>query len=116
MKADASPVFRLGWGADFPDPHNFMDLFLTKSGNNHTKWGNPKYDSLVQQGSSELNPKKRVSIYNQAQKIMLEQDAAIVPLFNESLNWLVSDRVKGFNLDSMGRLYLKRYSMNENAL
>lgn len=116
MKADAAPVFRLGWGADFPDPHNFMDLFLTKSGNNHTRWGNEKYDNLVRQASAELNPKKRVSIYNQAQKIMLEQDAAIVPLFNESLNWLVSERVKDFQLDSMGRLYLKRYSMNQMNL
>jgi oligopeptide transport system substrate-binding protein len=93
-----------------------MDLFLSKSGNNHTKWGNTRYDSLIQEGSAELNQTKRVSIYNQAQKIMLEQDAAIVPLFNESLNWLISDRVRDFKLDSMGSLYLKRYSMNESPL
>ena len=38
------PVFRLGWGADFPDPDNFMNLFTSYSENNHTGWANPHYD------------------------------------------------------------------------
>lgn len=111
LRTDAPPVFRLGWGADFPDPHNFMDLFLTKSGNNNTRWGNKNYDELIAKGSAERDEKKRSAIYDKAQKILLEESAAIVPLFNESITYLRQPRVKNFQVDGMGNLFIKNYSL-----
>ncbi|NIO08257.1 MAG: peptide ABC transporter substrate-binding protein, partial [Deltaproteobacteria bacterium] len=29
LQRDPPPVFRLGWGADYPDPNNFMNLFTS---------------------------------------------------------------------------------------
>jgi oligopeptide transport system substrate-binding protein len=111
LRTDAPPVFRLGWGADFPDPHNFMDLFLTKSGNNNTRWGDKRYDELISKGSAERDAKKRSEIYDRAQKILLEEQAAIVPLFNESITYLKQTRVKDFHVDGMGNLFIKNYSL-----
>jgi oligopeptide transport system substrate-binding protein len=74
-------LFRLGWGADFPDPHNFMDLFTSQSGNNHTGFANKRYDELIMLASEELNEEKRIQLYNEAQKILLEEEVAIIPLF-----------------------------------
>ncbi|OGW23541.1 MAG: oligopeptide-binding protein oppA, partial [Nitrospinae bacterium RIFCSPLOWO2_12_FULL_47_7] len=59
LKMDTPHIFRLGWGADFPDPDNFMNLFTSASGNNHLHWSNPQYDELVAQGAAEHNPAKR---------------------------------------------------------
>ncbi len=74
-------LFRLGWGADFPDPHNFMDLFTSQSGNNHTNFANKRYDELIILASQELNEEKRIKLYDEAQKILLEEEVAIIPLF-----------------------------------
>jgi len=113
MKVDSAPVFRFGWGADFPDPHNFMDMFLSKGGNNHTSWGSQEYDNLINKAAAEQDSKKRAALYDQAQKILLEKDAVIVPLFQENVNFLLSDRVKNFYLDALSSLFVRHYSLAE---
>lgn len=104
LRADAPPLFRHGWGADFPDPDNFMNMFTSYSGNNFTKWKNSKYDSLVEQAAAEASPSKRVKLYDQTQKILTEEDVAIVPIFIDAINILVSPKVKGLKIDSLGLL------------
>ncbi|GIT64820.1 MAG: hypothetical protein Ct9H300mP23_04470 [Nitrospinota bacterium] len=47
IRSRSPQIFRLGWGADFPDPDNFMNLFITTSGNNRLRWANQHYDQLV---------------------------------------------------------------------
>ena len=63
-------IFRLGWGADYPDPDNFMKLFTANSGNNHTRWKNKKYDQLLELAARELDTRKRAKLYDEAQKIL----------------------------------------------
>lgn len=74
-------LFRLGWGADFPDPHNFMDLFTSNSGNNHTGFADEEYDRIISIASQTHDETKRQELYTRAQKILLEEKVAIVPLF-----------------------------------
>jgi len=81
LRDDPPPLFRLGWGADFPDPDNFMNLFTSYSGNNHTGWKNGRFDELIARGAAEADPKKRQAIYDEAQKLLLEEEAVIIPLF-----------------------------------
>ncbi len=40
-------VCRAGWVADYNDPNTFLDMWVTKGGNNNTGWGDPFYDRLV---------------------------------------------------------------------
>ena len=108
LKTDTPVLFRLGWGADYPDPDNFMVLFTTDSGNNNTHWGNPRYDDLIARGSVERNLQKRQRIYDEAQQILVEKDAVIMPLFVASQNLLVKPYVDGLELNSMELLYLKK--------
>ncbi len=108
LKVDPPPIFRLGWGADFPDPDNFMNLFTSSSGNNHLRWENSTYDQLIQQGAAEQNLQLRKSIYDQAQKILTEKDAPIISLFTTAQNMLVKPYVKGLETNAMELLYLKK--------
>ncbi len=111
LRSDAPEVFRLGWGADYPDANNFMDLFYGKSGNNHTRWSNANFENFVKKAGAELDPKKRQAHFDQAQKVLLEDDVAIAPIFQENINYLLSDRVKSFYLDAMSNLFVRHYSM-----
>ena len=102
------PVYRLGWGADFPDPDNFMNLFTSYSANNHTGWRNPRYDALVERAAREREPARRQALYDEAQRILCEKDLPIAPLFVEAVNAVIAPRVKGLELNAMDILFLER--------
>ncbi|HLD73650.1 MAG TPA: peptide ABC transporter substrate-binding protein [Bdellovibrionota bacterium] len=110
---DPPQMFRLGWGADFPDPDNFLRLFTSNSGNNNTRWGSPEYDRLVLGAAAEQDLTKRLKLYKKAQEILLEEGVAIVPLFVSSLNYLVKPHVKGLWMNSMERFILKKISLEK---
>jgi len=108
LQVDPPQLFRLGWGADFPDPDNFMNLFLSTSGNNHLGFNNPRYDALVQRGPTLADPAKRQALYDEAQRILTEEAAAIIPLFFSAQNLLIKPYVEGLEANAMELLYLKR--------
>src|SRR5262249_9628075 len=111
---DTPQIFRLGWGADYPDPDNFMALFTADSGNNRTHWGNPTYDELVAKGAIETDPDQRRKIYDQAQRILTEQDVPIMPLFIQQQNLRIKPYVRGLKLNAMELLYLKQARLNRS--
>ena len=74
-------AFSLGWQADYPDPHTFVDvLFRTGSSINNTNYSNPEVDALLEQANVEADPVRRVKLYQQAEEIIVE-DAAWLPLW-----------------------------------
>ena len=114
LQNDPPHIFRLGWGADYPDPDNFMKLFTALSGNNHTRWKNSRYDQLLEQAAREMNQQKRVRLYNEAQKILCEVDTAIVPLFTTAESTVLNPRYTGLEYTSMGRLVLRHLRLKES--
>jgi oligopeptide transport system substrate-binding protein len=108
LRSDAPGLFRHGWGADFPDPDNFMNMFTSYSGNNFTKWKSEEYDSMTELAASEASPQKRIALYNKLQKNLTEENAVIVPIFIDAINILVSPSVKGLQIDSLGLLKINK--------
>ena len=107
LQTDPPPLFRLGWGADYPDPDNFMNLFTSTSGNNRTRWNNDRYDELIRSASADPDPIRRQKAYDDAQRILLETDAAIMPLFVATQNWLIKPYVRGLRINALELLELK---------
>jgi oligopeptide transport system substrate-binding protein len=107
LQTDPFPVFRSGWGADYPDPDNFMKLFTSNSGNNHGRWKNRRYDELLERAARELDPKKRAQVYDDAQKLLTETDAAIVPLYWKAEATVLNPRFTGLEYNSMARMDLR---------
>ncbi len=103
-------IWRLGWQADFADPDNFMSQFLSDSGNNWTRWANPRFDQLVTEASAEPDVTKRVALYDEAQRILTEQDVPVICLYSRAKNELVSPRVAGYEPNPMDLIDLARVS------
>jgi oligopeptide transport system substrate-binding protein len=40
-------IARFGWIGDYRDPNTFLDMWITKGGNNQTGWGDPFFDRLI---------------------------------------------------------------------
>jgi oligopeptide transport system substrate-binding protein len=114
LQTDAPAMFRLGWGADFPDPDNFMNLFISTSGNNRLGWSNANYDELVAKGPVIRDLEKRQALYDRAQKILTETDAAMIPLFIQVQNMLIKPHVKEHKMNSMELFYIKRIRLEES--
>ncbi len=108
-------IHRAGWGADFPDPHNFMSLFTCNSGNNRTGWCNPEYDALVEEAAAETDPEKRVIFYNQAQKILTETDSPIAPFYITTQQNLIKPHVIGLVPNPLDMVLFKNVSIKEEA-
>ena len=108
LDLDPPQIFRLGWGADFPDPDNFMNLFIKTSGNNRLRWANQHYDELVARGSTLKNPQDRKKVYDEAQALLTEIEVPMIPLFVSAQNLLVKPYIRGLKTNAMELLYLKR--------
>ncbi len=108
LREDTPQVFRLGWGADYPDPDNFMNLFTSTSGNNNTHWGNAEYDRFISDAASEGDPSKRLALYDAAQRILTETDVPIMPLFFAAQNLLISPEIEGLEVNAMDLIHLKK--------
>lgn len=101
-----------GWGPDYLDPMTFSDLWLTGGGNNKMNYSNPKYDDLVKKAQIELanTPVEYYEALAEAEKVLLEEDAAIVPIYQRASNLLVSEKVEGFTYNLVGPEYSYKWA------
>lgn len=74
-------IARSSWVGDYNDPNTFLDCFVTGRGNNRTGWSNPQYDALLKQANETLDAKKRFGLMQQAEKILVEKELPILPLY-----------------------------------
>lgn len=88
-------VARAGWSGDYADPHNFLDLHVTGAGNNHTGWGDEKYDALIRQAAGTPQSVERFKLYDKAEAILL-RDMPVIPIYWYTQNYLLAPSVKGW--------------------
>lgn len=107
VQTNPSNIFRLGWLADYPDPDNFLNLMTSYSENNHTRWGDKKYDKLIETATTITDKEKRRDIYKQAQEILVEKDVPVLPIYSMVGQYFVGPRVKNYPINPMQKQLLK---------
>lgn len=88
-------LLRAGWIGDYVDPHVFLDLWHSTSGNNTTGWANPDYDRLLEASLRAKNNEGRYAIYQQLDQILVEELPAI-PLYYYNRVHLVSPKLRNW--------------------
>jgi oligopeptide transport system substrate-binding protein len=111
LHRDPPPIFRGTWGADYPDPETFMNLFTTHNGNNWTKFADPKYDAMIDKASGEQDPKKRAQMYDVADQYLCNEKVPIVPVFLATQNLMIKPWVKGLKFNALDIQFLKECSI-----
>ena len=85
------------WSADWPYPDNWLpEHFSSKGSFNVYQYSNPKVDDLVKKALAETDAKKALSLFDQVHKIVVDEDAVVVPVYNREAFVLVKPRVKSF--------------------
>jgi len=101
-------VARAGWTADYNDPMTFLDMWVTGGGNNDTGYANPAYDKLINDAKASSDLAARQDMFAQAEKLMVEQDMILIPLYYYTNNSLTKEYLKGVTLDFSGAIDLTR--------
>jgi peptide/nickel transport system substrate-binding protein/oligopeptide transport system substrate-binding protein len=99
-------MYRYRWDADFPDPDTFLfTLFHSQSTGNYANYSNPEVDRLLEQARSEGDYLKRIQLYRQAEKQIME-DAPVVNLVYYTFETLFQPYVQGIALNALGERYI----------
>ena len=84
--ADNPPgIFRMGWGADYNDPDNFLrEVLHSDSELNYGRFSNEAFNDLVELAAESNDPFERMNLYLQAERILVEEEAAVIPLYHST--------------------------------
>jgi peptide/nickel transport system substrate-binding protein len=94
----------VGWLNQVDPDRSFYAPFHTDGGSNYGKYSNPQVDSLIDKGRSTMDQKERASIYQQAAKIVTDEVAYDVLLYQGYIA-MYNKNLTGFTLNPSGSLY-----------
>lgn len=87
---------RSSWIGDYNDPNTFFDMWVTNGGNNRTGWSSKPYDALLRQAAEEANRDQRMALFQQMERILVEQELPILPLYIYVNQGLLAEHVMGW--------------------
>lgn len=99
-----------GWSADYPDPNNFLRDSRAIALLRHVGWHNQRFELLVAQAASTTDRAKRMAMYREVDRILVDDDAVIYPITyhgNEGNIELVKPWVKDLKPNHLGDVLYK---------
>jgi peptide/nickel transport system substrate-binding protein len=113
----ADHAFGLVWWPTLATPYDYMwSIFDTQAqGSAGYNWGyysNPQIDKLLDAGSTEPDEKKRLDLYAQAQKLLVEESPALF-IYEKNYRLPMSDKLKGFVFNGMQTETLDFYALHK---
>jgi oligopeptide transport system substrate-binding protein len=96
------------WGADFPDPSNFFDVFRSGAPTNRPGWSNAQYDEWIKQARHEADHRKRMELYQKAERLLLIEETVIYPLFYPKTAVLLNERIQSLKISPLNYLFFDK--------
>jgi len=89
------------WGPDYGDPQTYMDLYVSyNESNNSGRYNSPTYDKLVQDAEATTDPSERWELFKQAEKVLVQDDFGIVPVFQAGGAMIIRPTISGIQFHS----------------
>jgi len=79
------PFHTGNWGFRPSIDETFMAAYHSNATGNESNWRNPALDSLIDSARGERDSAQRKQLYQQAQQLMLDEGAVIIPYFKPTL-------------------------------
>ena len=99
-------MYRYALHADIPDPEDFLpDLVGTDMSHNFTGYGSMEVDSILKKARTQIDPVKRMSLYREAERRVLE-DPPLIPVIFLSTQVVFQPNVRNIDLPATGTPYL----------
>ncbi len=99
QQEDAAQIHRAGWCYDYPDANSYLyDVFRTGASANYPNFSNEEFDAIVDEARTLSDPAERLAMYVRAEQILVEEVAAIAPIYWHTTRQIVSaDVVRTFS-------------------
>jgi ABC-type oligopeptide transport system substrate-binding subunit len=92
------------WGADFPDPYDWLALNLTSNAsNNNGHWSNPSFDQTIAQAET-VTGNDRIALYNKAEQIAIS-DVGWLPIDHQASAAVIPSYLHGVTLNGNGLFF-----------
>lgn len=101
------------WGPDYSDPMTYLDMWLKDGSANRMDYHNPKLDALVAEARVETDLSKRYQMMLDIEKILLEEDAAIAPLYQEGESILIRSKINDLLVHPTGAEFSYKWASIE---
>jgi ABC-type oligopeptide transport system substrate-binding subunit/tetratricopeptide (TPR) repeat protein len=78
---DPAHLTLIAWLADYPDPDALLRVLLhSTEGINPPRWHNARFDALVEEAARVADQTRRMELYQEADRILVAEEAVIMPL------------------------------------
>ncbi len=105
-------LYEYGWIADYPHPHNFLDvLFHSSSIDNRGGYNNAEVDGFLEQARVEQDEAVGFDLYRQINQLLVD-DVAAIPLYFSRTHFLVQSDVSRFPLSAQGIIELRLITLD----
>jgi len=88
-------VWPLTWDSDYPDEHNWVhEVFHAEEGINWPRATRSGFEELTEAASAETDPEKRQELYREAERILVEEETRIAPIYHGTSAFLIKPWVR----------------------
>lgn len=100
------------WGPDYQDPMTFLESSVS---GNRMNYSSPTFDQLIEEATTKYanDPETRWQTLIKAEKVLVEEDAALIPLYQEARSQLIRPGVKGIQYHNFGATSTYKYAYKE---
>jgi len=96
MSSTDYDICRSIWIADYNDPNNFLDMFLSNSGNNRTGWKSERYDNWIARANGITDLKERAEVFRDAETFLLTEAVPIWTIYSYAgFNYYNPEKISG---------------------
>jgi len=109
-KESRLPLISKGWGLDYPDAENTLQLFYGPNaapGSNDGNYRNPEYDRLFEQASTMLPSPERTTLYRRMNRMVIDDCVAITGLARTRIYLWHKNVITVPDRDIVGGFFLK---------
>ena len=105
-------IARMGWIGDYADPNTFLEILRSSSGNNHSNWGDLRYDRMLEEANGMQDPTARMAHLKRAETLMLSQNP-IIPIYIYTRTKLSKPFLRGAFNNYENRTYFRYMHIDE---
>ena len=108
------------WGADYDDAMTFLDLWIAQSDTGKStpyrgNYGNADYSALITSAKADANSETRLQSLLDAEKLLVDTDAVISPLYFKGFAYLQRSDVQNLIVHPLGNPVEFKYASFSTA-
>lgn len=105
-------IAQMGWGADYPHPMTFLDVFLPDSPNNLAAWKSDAFKAALDAAKATGDEAESLADMREAEAILMN-DHIILPMYHRYNYMMMSPNVQGFWRSALNVPYFRNATITD---